>query len=281
MASKNKGGRHGRYEVTLVYLFDAPRELVFRNWLDPAGLSTWFAPDGCTVTSCEVDARPGGKWRVEYRCDFGGAYTEYGEFQEIAVPERLAFSLTQEDREGNVGALTRVTVRFAAVDGKTEMTFRQTGFRTAKKRDSHVEGWSECFRKLAQHMESTQIRALIERWASAVQHQDIETVLAHHAADILMFDVPPPNELRGIDAYRDSWAPFFDHFKNRGVFVIERLDVTTGDRVAFATALLRCGTEEELRKDPTTRLRLTVGLRKQDDRWMIAHEHHSYPSRPT
>ncbi len=61
-----------------------------------------------------------------------------------------------------------------------------------------------------------------------------------------MFDVPPPNELNGIDAYRESWTPFFEHFKHGGVFAIERLDVTAGDQVAFATALLRCGTKEEL-----------------------------------
>jgi uncharacterized protein (TIGR02246 family) len=124
------------------------------------------------------------------------------------------------------------------------------------------------------------IRALIENWAKAVQRQDIETIVAHHATNLLMFDVPPPNELRGIDAYRDSWSPFFDHFKNGGVFAIERLDVTAGDDVAFATALLRCGTQEELDKDPTTRLRLTVGLRREHDRWLITHEHHSYPYKP-
>jgi ketosteroid isomerase-like protein len=57
----------------------------------------------------------------------------------------------------------------------------------------------------------------------------------------------------------------------------ERLDVTAGDQVAFATALLRCGTKEELAREPTVRLRLTVGLRKEHDRWIIAHEHHSLP----
>jgi uncharacterized protein (TIGR02246 family) len=125
-----------------------------------------------------------------------------------------------------------------------------------------------------------EIRSLIERWANAVQRQDVETVVAHHATDLLMFDVPPPNELKGIEAYRDSWIPFFDHFKNGGVFSIERLDVTAGEGVAFATALLRCGTKEELRKDPETRLRLTVGLRKEHGHWLIAHEHHSYPYKP-
>jgi uncharacterized protein (TIGR02246 family) len=124
------------------------------------------------------------------------------------------------------------------------------------------------------------IRALIENWAKAVQRQDLETIMAHHASNLLMFDVPAPNELRGIEAYRDSWAPFFDHFRNGGVFAIERLEVTAGDDVAFATALLRCGTQKELDADPTTRLRLTVGLRREQDRWLITHEHHSYPYQP-
>jgi uncharacterized protein (TIGR02246 family) len=132
--------------------------------------------------------------------------------------------------------------------------------------------------KKAKTTDEAQIRALIERWANSVQQQDIEAVVAHHAPDLLMFDVPPPNELKGIKAYRDSWAPFFEHFKNGGVFAIERLDVTTGDVVAFATALLRCGTRDELEKAPTIRLRLTVGLRKEQGYWVIAHEHHSFPA---
>jgi ketosteroid isomerase-like protein len=63
------------------------------------------------------------------------------------------------------------------------------------------------------------------------------------------------------------------------VFEIVSLDVTAGDDVAFATALLRCGTEEELSKDPDNRLRLTVGLRNEGGRWVVSHEHHSFPAR--
>lgn len=122
-----------------------------------------------------------------------------------------------------------------------------------------------------------EIRGLIERWAKAVQAQDLDGILAHHAEDMVMFDVPPPNELRGIDAYRESWAPFFRSFADSGVFEIEKLEVTAGEQVAYATALLRCGTREELARDPDVRLRLTVGLRKEQGRWLIAHEHHSFP----
>ncbi len=74
---------------------------------------------------------------------------------------------------------------------------------------------------------------------------------------------PPPSELHGIDAYRKSWPPLLEWLKRGVVFELVSLDVTCGADVAFATALLRCGTEEEPRKDPNNRLRLTVGLRNE------------------
>jgi ketosteroid isomerase-like protein len=66
-----------------------------------------------------------------------------------------------------------------------------------------------------------------------------------------MFDVPPPNDgVRGIDAYRGTWPPFFTWQQQGASFEIVSLDVTTGDDVAFAHALLRCGTQDELEKRP-------------------------------
>jgi ketosteroid isomerase-like protein len=63
------------------------------------------------------------------------------------------------------------------------------------------------------------------------------------------------------------------------VFEIVSLDVTAGEDVVFATALLRCGTVEELTRDPANRLRLTIGLRREGGRWVVSHEHHSFPAR--
>jgi ketosteroid isomerase-like protein len=39
-----------------------------------------------------------------------------------------------------------------------------------------------------------QIRTLIEKWAKAVHIGDLDGVLADHATDIVMFDVPPPED---------------------------------------------------------------------------------------
>jgi uncharacterized protein (TIGR02246 family) len=123
-----------------------------------------------------------------------------------------------------------------------------------------------------------QIRTLIERWAAAVHGGDMETVLADHSDDIVMFDVPPPYEgVLGIEAYRETWPPFFDLQARGAFFEIESLDVTAGDDVAYAHALLRCGTPEELAERPANRLRLTLGLRNEQGRWVVAHEHHSFP----
>jgi uncharacterized protein (TIGR02246 family) len=124
-----------------------------------------------------------------------------------------------------------------------------------------------------------QIRTLIEQWAEAVHAGDMAAVLADHAHDIVMFDVPPPyGGVRGIDAYRDTWPGFFEWQARGPSFEIVCLDVTAGEDAAFAHTLLRCGTRQELKANPENRLRLTLGLRKEGARWTVAHEHHSFPS---
>jgi uncharacterized protein (TIGR02246 family) len=129
--------------------------------------------------------------------------------------------------------------------------------------------------------DETQIRSLVERWTRAVHEGDIDGVLADHAEDIVMFDVPPPNEgVRGIDAYRQTWPEFFTWQASGACFEVESLDVTAGDDVAFAFGLLRCSTPEGLREDPTYLLRLTLGLRREAGRWVVTHEHHSFPLKP-
>ena len=127
--------------------------------------------------------------------------------------------------------------------------------------------------------EEIAIREVIDAWASAVRAKDIDGVLAHHTEDVLMFDVPPPVAVRGISAYRETWPPFFRALtEGMAAFDITELLVTADDKVAFATALLRCGSRDELAKDDTPRLRLSIGLREVDGFWKIAHEHHSFPA---
>ena len=130
------------------------------------------------------------------------------------------------------------------------------------------------------HDDEDRIRALIEGWAKAVHEGDLDKVLADHGEEIVMFDVPPPDEgVRGIDAYRETWPPFFEWQAQGASFEIVSLDVTAGEEVAFAHALLRCGSAAELAEHPERRLRLTLGLKKVGEGWTVVHEHHSFPHR--
>ena len=128
--------------------------------------------------------------------------------------------------------------------------------------------------------DETVIRDQVLRWAAAVHAGDLDGVLADRTEDVVMFDVPPPDDgVRGIDAYRETWPAFFDWQRSGAVFEVVELSVTAGADVAWAHALLRCGTAAELAAQPSNRLRLTLGLRREGGRWRVAHEHHSFPLR--
>ena len=114
-----------------------------------------------------------------------------------------------------------------------------------------------------------QIRGLVEDWAAAVRAKDMEGAVAHHADDMVMFDVPLPLLSRGLNEYRKTWELFFA--SNRGgpgSFEVTDLQIAASDSVAFCHGLLKIF-------DSTARL--TMGLRRERGRWLVAHEHHSYP----
>jgi uncharacterized protein YndB with AHSA1/START domain len=133
-------------------VFDAPRELVFKAWTEPQHLVHWSCPHGFTLTHCEGDLEPGGRWRSCMRSPDGRDLWLGGVYREIVAPERLVFTHAWDDERGKPGHETLVTVTFAERGGKTAMTFRQAVFDSVAERDGHRGGWTECFEKLAAHL---------------------------------------------------------------------------------------------------------------------------------
>lgn len=123
-----------------------------------------------------------------------------------------------------------------------------------------------------------QIQDLIEKWAKAVRDEDMDGVLAHHAKDIVMFDVPPPFQSKGIDAYKKTWGIFFSWAKESKIFNITELEITASDTVAFWHGIGHCAGTNANGEKETFAFRLTVGLQKINEQWIITHEHHSLPS---
>lgn len=83
---------------------------------------------------------------------------------------------------------------------------------------------------------------------------------------------------RGIEAYAETWEPFFSWARHPAVFDIQEMSITAGSDVAFVTAVMRCAGAEPDGEDVELDFRLTIGLRKTGNEWTIIHEHHSDPA---
>lgn len=118
-------------EIVMTRLFDAPRELVFKAWTDPKHVAHWWGPKGFTITTHEMDVRPGGVWRFVMHGPDGVDYKNKIVFVEIVPPERLVYDHVS-------GPLFQMTVTFAEQDGKTRLTARML-FESAEARDKVIQ----------------------------------------------------------------------------------------------------------------------------------------------
>ncbi len=125
-----------------------PRERVFAAWTDAAQAAHWWAPRGFTTLSCEMDVRPGGAWRRRMRAPDGRIITKHGVYREIAAPERLAFTYNTEGG-GIDDPETLVTLTFADLGGRTQLTLHHTLFETDAQASDHEGGWTGSLERLA------------------------------------------------------------------------------------------------------------------------------------
>jgi uncharacterized protein (TIGR02246 family) len=126
-------------------------------------------------------------------------------------------------------------------------------------------------------IDEAQIRQLVDSWVSSVHAQDIDGLMTHYAPDSLTFDIMPPLEHRGTDAYRKLWEQCFPYFQGAVGFEIRDLSITTSDDVAFSHSLNRMtGTTIKGEKIDNW-MRVTVCYRKLDGKWKVVHEHVSVP----
>ena len=107
-------------EIVLTRLFDAPRRLVFEAMTKPEHVKRWW---GClderySVPICEIDLRPGGKWRFVGKGP-EGEYGFHGVYREIVVPERVVFT---EIFDPFPDAESVVTSVLTEEGGKTRLT---------------------------------------------------------------------------------------------------------------------------------------------------------------
>ena len=108
-------------EIRLTRLFDAPRHLVFEAMSKPEHIRRWWGNlgEGYSVPVCEVDLRPGGKWRFSNRTPKGETAVFYGVYREIVPPERVVFTEIFEPFPDSGSVVTSVLTE---ENGKTRLT---------------------------------------------------------------------------------------------------------------------------------------------------------------
>jgi len=145
-------------ELTLIRIFDAPRDLVFEAWTNPQHLAKWWGPDGFTNPRCEFDARPGGKIHIDMQAPYGVVYPMTGTVHEIVPPSRLVFTAVAEDDDGNALLESRTTVTFEDQGEKTKVTVHASavGFVpiAAEMLKGMEPGWTQSLERLAEILSS-------------------------------------------------------------------------------------------------------------------------------
>lgn len=166
MAEKiNKAaGESADREIVLTRVFDAPRELVWKAWIEPGQLMRWWAPEGCTTPSCEVDLRTGGRFHYCMRMPDGKDIWGIGVYREIVELERIVYADSFADENGNpvspthygmssdYPAETLVTVTFVEQGEKTRITLQHSFPEAVKERKECEQGWIQMLDRLAENL---------------------------------------------------------------------------------------------------------------------------------
>jgi len=149
-ARSNPAAESADREILVSRVFDGPRALVVKAWTDAKHLAQWWGPKAFTITTYEMDFRPGGVWRFVMHGPDGRDYKNENVYVEIAEPERLVFKHVSAPQ-------FQMTVTFADDGHKTRLTVQML-FESAALRDKTVkefgavEGLKQTLGRLGEHV---------------------------------------------------------------------------------------------------------------------------------
>jgi len=125
--------------------------------------------------------------------------------------------------------------------------------------------------------DKAQIAALEKRFAAAFNAKDVAKIMTVYARNgLFVYDVTPPREYVGWEAYRKNWEGFFkEGFPGPIKFSISDLAITTDGNMAYSHSTQTI--EAPGNAVPKLVVRATDVYRKTGGRWQIVHEHISVP----
>jgi uncharacterized protein YndB with AHSA1/START domain len=145
-------------ELTITRIINAPREIVFKAWVDPEQLEKWWGPNGFTNPVCKIDPIPGGAIYIDMKGPDGTVYPMDGEIHEIIEPRRIVFTSAALDKNGNRLLEVINTVEFTEENGKTRLTLHAAPYRVTDEGRQYLEGmnagWNQSIDRLDAYVAS-------------------------------------------------------------------------------------------------------------------------------
>jgi uncharacterized protein YndB with AHSA1/START domain len=144
--------------LTLSRVIPVPRSLVWKAWTTPEHLKQWWAPKPITTPVCEMDVRPGGRFRTVMLAPDGAEYPTGGCFLEVVENTRLAFTDTLEPGfKPALNPFFTAIITFEDAEGGTAYTARAL-HKDLVDRKKHEEmgfheGWGICLDQLVAHVQ--------------------------------------------------------------------------------------------------------------------------------
>ncbi len=159
-------------EFTIMRVFDAPREMVWKAFTEPQHMKEWWGPKGSTIVASKMDLRVGGSYHGAMRDPSGHVIWAKFIYREIIAPDRLVWHSFSDE----AGGLTRhpmsptwplellTTLTFEdAPAGKTKLTLRWLPINASEDEhktfeaahDSMRQGWGGSFDQLAAYLSRT------------------------------------------------------------------------------------------------------------------------------
>jgi uncharacterized protein YndB with AHSA1/START domain/DNA-binding transcriptional ArsR family regulator len=139
-----------------------PRDVVWRHWVDPVLLASWWAPPSMTVTECALEPRVGGRVVLEYRDAEGRRYRSEGTVNAVEEPERLVFALSVLDSVGAVSFTGHYDLTLTAAPGGTRLQLGLRITETAVEAVPYIAGietgWGQVLDNLANAVRTNAVR---------------------------------------------------------------------------------------------------------------------------
>jgi len=133
---------------------------------------------------------------------------------------------------------------------------------------------------LAKSNDEAQIKALEQNFQDAFIAKDVAAIMKCYAPgdQLFVFDVVPPRQYAGFDAYKKDWEDTVTTFDGAVTFELTDLVITTdGHGLAYSHSIQHVTGKLKSGEPVDLTVRVTDVYKKIGGKWLIAHEHVSVP----